>query len=40
MSIEITPVDPADEDAIRDFCAVYQVCSRHDWTSFTPMPLG
>jgi GNAT superfamily N-acetyltransferase len=38
VSIEITPVDPADEDAIREFYAVYRACGRHDWASFTPMP--
>ncbi len=39
MSIEITPVDPADDDAIRDFYAVSLVCGRHDWASYAPMPL-
>jgi GNAT superfamily N-acetyltransferase len=38
MSIEISEVDPADEDAIRDFYEVYLACGRHEPASFVAAP--
>ena len=38
MSIEIHQVDPADDDAVRDFYDVYVTCGRHDSASFVAAP--
>jgi GNAT superfamily N-acetyltransferase len=38
VSIEISQVDPADENAVRDFYDVYLACGRHEPASFVAAP--